>query len=231
MGRASASRRAHRTARRGPGRPAGRTATDGVIADRDALLEAAERRIRDHGPVVSLEAIAAEAGVTKPILYRSVGDKDALVLALAQRLAGRMADDVARLVATASTPLDGLRSLVGGYLRHAARDRHLYLYVTAGGASDDRVRQSLLLADDAASQFAASIESYRSARGADPTVATVWAYGMVGALHFVTLWWLRDQAVDVERVTDQITALMWSGLDLDQEPRPAPEPSMRRKPR
>ena len=100
-----------------------------------------------------------------------------------------------------------------------ARDRHLYLYVTAGGASDDRVRQSLLLADGAASQFAASIQAYRSARGADPTVATVWAYGMVGALHFVTLWWLRDQALDVELVTDQITALLWSGLELDQEPR------------
>ena len=219
MDRAPASRRAHRTTRRGPGRPAGRTATDGVIADRETLLEAAERRIREQGPVVSLEAIAAEAGVTKPILYRSVGDKDALVLALAQRLAARMADDVARLVATASTPLDGLRSLVGGYLRHAARDRHLYLYVTAGGASDDRVRQSLLLADGAASQFAASIEAYRSARGADPTVATVWAYGMVGALHFVTLWWLRDQALDVELVTDQITALLWSGLELDGAPR------------
>ena len=42
---------------------------------------------------------------------------------------------------------------------------------------------------------------------------------MVGALHFVTLWWLRDQALDGELVTDQVTALLWSGLELDEEPR------------
>ena len=43
---------------RRPGRPAGRTAADGVIADRDMLLAAAEKLIADKGPGVSLAAIA-----------------------------------------------------------------------------------------------------------------------------------------------------------------------------
>ena len=73
------------------GRPAGRTSADGVIADRDTLLSAAEQLIREQGPTVSLEAIAKEAGVTKPTLYRELGDRDALVNALAERLAIRMA--------------------------------------------------------------------------------------------------------------------------------------------
>ena len=68
------------------GRPAGRTAADGVIADRDQLLSAAEALIGRDGPQVSLAAIAAQAGVTKPTLYREVGDRDALVHALAERL-------------------------------------------------------------------------------------------------------------------------------------------------
>ncbi|MGD8829324.1 MAG: helix-turn-helix domain-containing protein, partial [Pseudomonadales bacterium] len=131
------------------GRPAGRTSADGVIADRVALLEAAEGLIREAGPGVSLEAIAARAGVTKPTLYREVGDRDALVNALAERLSTRMARSVSHLVEQASTPRDGLRNLVAGYLGLAARERNLYLFVTAGGARDDRVRQSLLLADGA----------------------------------------------------------------------------------
>lgn len=171
---------------RSRGRPAGRTVAHGVIANRDTLLDAAEQLIREQGPSVSLAAIAAAAGVTKPILYREVGDKDVLVNALAQRLSERMAAASMQLVAAARTPREGLRNLVTAYLDFAARERYLYLFVTAGGTGDDRVQQSLLLADSAAQQFAAPIAAYREAHNADPAVATVWSYGLLGALHYVT---------------------------------------------
>lgn len=215
MSRSRTTLSAGKATPRGRGRPAGRTANDGVIADREALLAAAERLIRAQGPGVSLDAIATAAGVTKPILYRGVGDRDALVHALAERLAARMADGVARLVEQAPAPRDALRRLVGGYLGHAADDRHLYLYVTAGGTGEDRVRKSLILADGTAQQFAGRIAAYRSALGADASVAAVWAYGLVGALHFVTLWWLRDAQLGIDTVTDQVTELLWSGLGLE----------------
>jgi AcrR family transcriptional regulator len=201
-----------RPVRRGPGRPAGRSSEDGVLADRDALLDAAERLIRAKGPAVTLDAIATEAGITKPILYRGVGDKDALVIALAERLVARMTNEVTAMVAAASGGRARMRALVRGYLQLAALDRHLYLYVTAGGRSDDRVRQALLLADRTADGFATGIAATRNAQGADPSVAQAWAYAMIGSLHFVTLWWLRDGATDVDNVADQITALLWSGL-------------------
>jgi len=219
MPRSKTAHRRRKTAPRRRGRPAGRTTVDGVIADREALLGAAERLIRRRGPDVSLDSIAVEAGVTKPILYRGVGHRGELVNALALRLTSRMAHDVAQLVGGASGPRDALRRLVAGYLDRAASDRHLYLYVTAGGASEERVQQSLLLADGAARLFAERIASYREARGADPAVATVWAYGLLGALHFVTLWWLRDEAIAIDRVTDQITELLWSGVGLERPTR------------
>ena len=206
---------AHATLPRPRGRPAGRGTADGVLVDRGMLVAAAEKLIREKGPNVSLQAIAIEAGVTKPTLYREVGDRDALVKALAERLAARMADAATRLVATASAPREGLRNLVAGYLDLAASDRYLYLFVTAGGTGDDRVQQSLLLADDAASQFAEPIAAYRVAHDADPAVAVVWSYGLVGALHYVTLWWLRDQATDIDVLIDQITSLLWSGMGLE----------------
>jgi AcrR family transcriptional regulator len=180
------------------------------------LLAAAENLIREKGPGVSLEAIARQAGVTKPTLYREVGDRDVLVNALAERLAAQMAEAARRLVAQAATPKEGLRNLVTAYLQLAARERNLYLFVTAGGTGDDRVQQSLLLADGAARQFAEPIAAYRAANQADPTVATVWSYGLLGALHYVTLWWLRDQTASMEVVSEQITLLLWSGMQLNQ---------------
>lgn len=215
MGSRKISLGRHSDSPRRRGRPAGRTAADGVIADRELLLEAAEKLIHEQGPGVSLQAIAAAAGVTKPSLYRGVGDRDALVNALAERLAARMAESVSQLVARAPSPRAGLRNLVAGYLNLAAREKHLYLYVTAGGTREDRVQQALLLADGAAGQFAEPIAAYRAAQGADPAVSTVWSYGLLGALHFVTLWWLRDQGSDIDLVIDRVTSLLWSGMGLE----------------
>ncbi len=200
---------------RSRGRPAGRTFAHGVIANRDTLLDAAEQLIFEQGPGVSLKAIATAAGVTKPILYREVGDKDELVNALAQRLSERMAQAAMRLVAEATHPQQGLRNLVTAYLNLASEQRHLYLFVTAGGIGEDRVQQSLLLADGAAEQFAAPIAAYRRAHDKDPNVATVWSYGLLGALHYVTLWWLRTPDTEMNTVVEQISALLWSGMRLD----------------
>ena len=194
------------------GRPAGRTTADGVIAGRSQLIATAEELIRVKGPGVSLAAIAKAAGVTKPTLYREVGDKDVLVKLIAERLAVRMAESITQFVGHASSPRQELRNFAAGYLKLAAKDRNLYLFVTAGGTSEDRVQQSLLLADGAVEQFSNAIAADRSARGEDSNVATVWSYGLIGALHFVTLWWLRETDVDIEIAIDQITALLWSGM-------------------
>lgn len=52
---------------------------------RRELLEAADRVVLRDGPKASMNAIAAEAGITKPILYRHFGDKGGLYRALAKR--------------------------------------------------------------------------------------------------------------------------------------------------
>lgn len=52
---------------------------------RRELLEAADRVVLRDGPGASMNAIAAEAGITKPILYRHFGDKGGLYAALATR--------------------------------------------------------------------------------------------------------------------------------------------------
>ncbi len=165
-----------------------------------------------------MAAIAAEAQVTKPILYRGVGDKDALVGALAELLVDRINTAVGAAVVEATSPSDGLRSFVSAYLSVIDDDRNLYLFVTAGGSSDDRVGQALHLADRSAHPIATLLAAQRNADGTDPSVALTWAYGMIGTLHFVTLWWLRDGTLDRDQLTNHLTALLWSGLRGDTRP-------------
>lgn len=189
-----------------------------MIADREVLLTAAETLIAQSGPAVSLDAIALAAGVTKPILYRGVGDRDTLVTALAERLNDRMAREVRASVAAATSAEDAVHRLVSGYLGHAVRSRNLYLYVSGGGASEDRVSELLRLADMTTREFATSIAAYRTSRGGNADVAMTWAYALVGALHYVTLWLLRDASLDAETIAQQVTQMLWSGFNLEPEP-------------
>ncbi len=183
-----------------------------MIADRTALLEAAERAIRIHGPDVTMESIAAEAAVTKPIVYRSVGDKNAVATALAERFVDRINAVGARAMTDAVDPRDALRRLVGSFVEVVDGDRNLYMFVTNAGSNEDRLGQVLRLADRSARPIADDLAAQRIADGLDPAVATAWAYGLIGTLHFATLWWLRDQTCPSSELADHLTELIWSGV-------------------
>jgi len=51
---------------------------------REELLDVADRVIQRRGVAVSMDEIASEAGITKPVLYRHFGDKDGLYEALTE---------------------------------------------------------------------------------------------------------------------------------------------------
>ena len=208
--KAPAKQPAHRS-----GRPRGGQ----LIADRAALLAAAERAVRAHGPDVTMEAIAAEAAVTKPILYRAVGDKDAVATALAERFVDRINAAGALAIKEAAGGRDGLRRLIGSFIEVVEQDRHLFLFVTDAGSNEDRTGLVLRLADRSARPIAHDLAARRAA-GLDPTVALMWAYGIIGTLHFVTLWWLRDQTASATEIADHLTELLWSGISGAAEPAP-----------
>jgi AcrR family transcriptional regulator len=69
---------------RGPGRPP-RSAEDRA-AQRSRLLDAAMDAIRLHGPDTSVDDIAVAAGVSKPVLYETFGDKVGIAEAIAAEL-------------------------------------------------------------------------------------------------------------------------------------------------
>src|SRR5687767_9352093 len=70
---------------------------------RERLLDAAVRAVRREGPNVSMDEIAAEAGVTKPIVYRAFGDREGLTKALADRFADELAASLQGAITTATT--------------------------------------------------------------------------------------------------------------------------------
>ncbi|MGH9046770.1 MAG: TetR/AcrR family transcriptional regulator, partial [Acidimicrobiales bacterium] len=66
---------------RSPGRPS-RSEAERNFA-RHRLIEEAMAAIRQHGPNASVDAIAAYAGVSKPVIYAEFGDKAGIAEAIA----------------------------------------------------------------------------------------------------------------------------------------------------
>jgi AcrR family transcriptional regulator len=193
--------------RRRPGRPV----QGAPIVDREQLLDAAERAIRREGAGVSIDAIAEEAGVTKPIVYARIGNRAALAEALTQRLADRLAGRVAAATSRRRTERTRLIAMIRSNLETLADHKELFLFVT-GGPIDNRPEQTLHFASQSANVLAKEIAASRTRSGLDPSVALAWSYALVGLLNMVSLWWILESNDPAERVAEQLTELVWPGL-------------------
>ncbi len=148
--------------RRGPGRPKGGQ----VVADRATLLAGAADVIRSKGPDVTMDDIAAGASVTKPILYRTVGDKAALVSALAEFVV----DELNRAVSDASRAAPDPRSafeaaITQPYIVAVDADRNLYLFVNSSAPGTEEFRR---LVDRSSAAMISGFSAARSRAGLDP---------------------------------------------------------------
>ena len=192
---------------RRPGRPTGGR----HVVDRGVVLDAAERVIRRDGSGVSLEAIALEAGVTKPIVYARVGGRTDVANALTERLADRMV--AAAGVAVGKRPFgqEMLASLIKSNLVTVEAHRELFLYVT-GGTSDESPMRTLYLAERSTHPLAEQLARLRTRQGLDPAVALPWAYAVIGMLQMVSLWWLTEADRTADQLAEHLAELVWTGF-------------------
>lgn len=175
----------------------------------------AERVIARDGHGASLEAIALEAGITKPVVYARIGSRAELSDALAGRLAERLLETGRVAVGTSGElDRDTLVALFRTTLETIGTHRELFLYVTRGVASDTPER-ALYLAGRSAAPLAQRLVHWRTARDRDAGAAVPWAYALVGMLNLVALWWTEEGGVSAEVLAQQLAELVWPGLDGD----------------
>lgn len=196
-----------RSMTRRPGRPVGGQ----LDITSQAVLDAAERVILRDGAGASIDAVAAEAGITKPIVYARVGSRADLATALAQRLAERLVVAVSAAMSGQSFSRSALRTFVEANLVTVAANRELFLYVT-GGSTDQTSLGRLSLASTSTEPLASVLAAWRAPGELDPDVARSWAYGIVGMLQMASLWVIGDPSRDPREVADHLAALLWSGL-------------------
>lgn len=161
-----------------------------------------------------MQDIAAEAGITKPILYRHFGDRAGLTAGVAARFADQLQQRLRGALATSGPPRDLVASTIDAYLGFVEAEPHLYRFLIHDGAVAEPGSQATLssFVRQVAQEVAVVVGEQLRAAGRDSGAAEPWAFGIVGMVHQAGDWWVERQAMPRSRLVEYLTTLLWSGL-------------------
>lgn len=179
---------------------------------RTELVEAAIEAVRQHGAGVSVAAIAAQAGVTKPVLYRHFVDRADMRRAISERAAGLLLEQLLPELSTELPPVARIRTIVDTFLTAAQEEPELWRFVVHSQGDDhgsDVVAHNIALV---AELLTAVLVDELRARGKDAGGAEAWAYGLAGMVYTAGDWWLQRRTMSRTALTDYLTEMIWGGL-------------------
>jgi AcrR family transcriptional regulator len=178
---------------------------------REQLLDAADRVICRGGPSVSMDEIALEAGISKPILYRHFGDKDGLYEALAQRYVDQLMEELDSGTAVGDARAR-LSARIDTYLGYVERNPQRYRFLL--GAAEQPGTSGIVAEFRERRVNACALRAEESLRraGLDAEIAEPWAHAVCGMVRSAGIWWLETRSLPRARLVQYLTDLLWEGI-------------------
>jgi len=179
---------------------------------RQQLLDIGRRLFAERGfEGTSIEEIAAQAGVSKPVVYEHFGGKEGLYAVVVDREVERLTTMTTMLFegdhsrpkfeAAAVTLLRYIEDNADGF-RILVRDSN----PGSGGGTYGT------LLSDIAGQVEYIMADFLASRGRDPKLAPMYSQMLVGMVAFTGQWWLDARKPKVEQVAANLIDLAWNGL-------------------
>jgi AcrR family transcriptional regulator len=175
-------------------------------------VDAALRVVETRGPELPIDAVAAEAGVTKPVLYRYFHDKSELVDALGERGSEILLDRLLPAIRAGIPARTRIRDAVGAYFAVIDEHPNLYWLLARRGGTDahpDSVQQNK---EFIATTLTVVLGDYLRAYGLDSGGAEPWAYGMTGLVQSTGEWWLQRRSMSRAHVVEYVTQVIWGAI-------------------
>ena len=167
----------------------------------ERMLDAALRNFGARGfRSASMDEIARDSGITKPLLYHYFGSKEGLYQACAERERARLFDGL-EAASMAAAPHQRLRVFVEGYFAYLEEHRGarwlLYGDVSVKATNERHERNAAVV-----------IRLVRATadelgRSPDATTLTVVARALIGAGYHVGRWWVEQSEVSRDDAVEQ----------------------------
>ncbi|MFL6142352.1 MAG: TetR/AcrR family transcriptional regulator [Labedaea sp.] len=179
-------------------------------ARREEFVQAALRALAVHGPDFGMEHVAAEAGVTKPVLYRHFTDKADLFVALGQRGTELLFNRLIPALNNEEAPVPRIRKSLDAYFSVIEEYPNLYRLLIRRPFGRDVVAEDKELIGSALSRL---LGDYLRAFELDSGGAEPWGHGIVGLVQNVGEWWLERRTMSRDAVVDYLTQIIWAAID------------------
>lgn len=184
-------------------------------ARRAEFVEATVRAVGKHGAEVGMDDIAAEAGVSKPVLYRHFADKSDLYLAVGQWGTNLLMEHIGPTLDEDGSPNQRIRRIVSTYLGVIEQYPDLYRFVVRRSFADGPVEDDPVSAEKTviANSLSRLLGDYMRHLGIDSGGAEPWSHGLVGMVQASGDWWLERHSMSRENLTDYLTQIIWFSID------------------
>ena len=179
-------------------------------ARRDALLDAAVALVRTKGvQVVSMEAVAERAGVSRPLVYKHFANRDELLAAAYRREASKLHQDLASEVASAGSVEEMYQALLRGSMRATVERGQIFAALRAAGGWNRDIRREQRSRDrETVRAFAAvAARQYGLERRRSTSVTAV----LLGALDAVLAQWRLDPTEENRGILEETYLAMVVG--------------------
>jgi AcrR family transcriptional regulator len=180
---------------------------------RQQLLDIGRRLFAERGfEGTSIEEIAAQAGVSKPVVYEHFGGKEGLYAVVVDR-------EVERLTTITMSLLEGKQSkpkfeaamvTLLRYIEDNADGFRILVRDSSPAGATGGTYGTLL--SDIAGQVEYIMADFLKSRGRDPKLAPMYSQMLVGMVAFTGQWWLDARKPKLEQVAANLIDLAWNGL-------------------
>lgn len=174
------------------------------------------RAIGDKGAEVGMDDIAAEAGVSKPVLYRHFSDKSDLHQAVGEwgtKLLMQRMEPLFQL--RDQSPNQRIHRLLEAYLGLIEEYPDLYRFIVQRTFADRPAESDPVSTEKTviANSLSRLLGRYLRALGLDSGGVEVWSHGLVGMVQSAGDWWLDRQSMSRTDLTAYLAQVIWAAID------------------
>lgn len=177
-------------------------------ARRAELADAAIRAIRSIGADASMADIAAEAGISKPVLYHHFGDKAGLAAAIADRFLVDLGHSLDGIFTNADDPRAAVAEV---FVVFAEREPALHRFLVEGSQGTGRGAGELPVLPALAAQVAAFLVTGFGVQGSAAQLE-LRSIALMGTVFEGVGWWLDHRTLTRDELIATLADLVGNGV-------------------